>query len=99
MDQTKTAYKTIKPFRTFEIKYLRTTNTKGPRVRIKDLNNNKTKIISYDYEFNNIWEIAIKYLNSKNIKITGRSHNSETDLLFTNDFIIDITNDLIKKVL
>ena len=49
--------------RGFEIICLSPTNIKGTRVKIKDLRFNKTKIISYDYSFNNIKEIALKYLN------------------------------------
>lgn len=80
--------------RTFEVKYLSATNTRGSRVKIIDLQRSEHKevyvVISYDYELNNIWEMAQKYLNEKGIKIVCRCSSNDRDYLLTDNFTTDI---------
>lgn len=45
-----------------KVKFLGATNTKGERVKITSTRHNKSKIISYDYQFNNALQVAMYYL-------------------------------------
>lgn len=47
-----------------KVKFLGATNTKGERVKITSTRHNKSKIISYDYSFNNALEVAKNYLEN-----------------------------------
>ena len=47
-----------------KVKFLGATNTKGERVKITSTRHNKSKIISYDYTFNNALEVAKDYLEN-----------------------------------
>lgn len=97
----KTTYSnTVKRFRCFKVKYLPCTNFKGSRVSISDergikpservngVNKRKTKIISYNHEFNNCTDIALNYLESIGIKISGftSSEIDQCDYLLTTNF-------------
>ena len=57
--------------RAFKVKYLGATNTRGERIKIIDLRHKKTIIISWDYHYDNIRDLVIDYLLSKNIKINS----------------------------
>jgi hypothetical protein len=59
----------MKIYQTLKITLLPTTNNKGTRVKITSLNNGKSKILPYDYKFNNIRGIALKYLWVKDIEV------------------------------
>ena len=76
----------MKTFRSFEIKYVSATDTKGSRISIHDLRNNKRKIISYNYEYNNIYQIAEAYLSSVGISCSGVSETPKGYILFTDNF-------------
>ena len=76
----------MKTYRAFEIKYIPATNIKGSRVSIHDLRNNKRKIIPYDYEFNNIYQIAEKYLSGIGITCCGVSEAPKGYILFSENF-------------
>lgn len=56
---------------TFIATYLPPTNTKGARVKIAS--NNKKEIISYNYNYNNIKDVAINYLKEKGYNVSGYS--------------------------
>ena len=76
----------MKTYRAFDIKYVPATNTKCSRVSIHDLRNNKRKIISYNYEYNNIYQIAEAYLSGIGITCTGVSETPKGYILFTDNF-------------
>ena len=76
----------MKAYRAFEIKYIPITNTKGARVSIKDLRFDKSKRIPYNYEFNNIYQIAESYLSGIGIKCIGVSETPQGYILFTDNF-------------
>ena len=77
----------MKNLRAFKIKALQATNTKNTRVSIKDMRNKTSKIISWDYEFNSMAEIAISYLKSIGIKITCKAECGEVeDVVLTDNF-------------
>jgi len=82
--------KLLKNLRAFKIKYIGATNSRGSRVSIKDLRNNKTLIIAYDYEFNNICDMANKYLNSIGIECLFRCEYENGYILLTNNFDVMI---------
>jgi len=55
----------------FIVTYLPATNTKGSRVKIS--NEQKKNIIPYNYNYNNIKDIAVNYLTQKGYRVTGYS--------------------------
>ena len=71
-------------FKGYEVKL--GTNTKGERVKITESRNGFRKFISYDYEKDNIAEMAIDYLESIGIKTYGFLSTQEGYVIVTNDF-------------
>lgn len=57
--------------RTFKVKYLGPTDTRGSRVKIIDCNFEKTVILSSEAEFYNVAEQAIYYLLEKGFDVQG----------------------------
>ena len=77
--------------RTFSVKYIGATNTRPSRVKITELRSGKKKIISYNHDFNNAWEIAADFLSNRiGIKITHYSNGGpDVDYISTEDFTTD----------
>ena len=84
----KKGFKNFNHFRALNIRFLSPTNYKGSRIKINDLRNKKSKIISWDYSISEIQIIAIEYLQSIGIKINGFFYDSKKQeyILLTNDF-------------
>jgi hypothetical protein len=80
----------LKNIRSFEITYISPTNFKGSRISILDNRFKLRVMINYDHNFNNIYEIALNYLNSIGIKCIYMSEFKKGYLLLTNDFITQI---------
>lgn len=76
----------IQNLRCFEVTYLPPKNHRGGRVKIKDLRHKHTKILSFTYEYDNISEYALRYLNSKNITVLYKVCLKDKDLLITDNF-------------
>jgi hypothetical protein len=75
----------IPNFITLKISILQATNFKGTRVKITDLNLIGLKIIlPYDYFYKNALDMAIDFVNAKNVKIYGLSECIDYYLLFVN---------------
>lgn len=70
-------------YRAFDLKYLGPTNNRGSRVKISDPRFEKSKIIPYNHEFNNIGDMALDYLQRIGFEIVGQIDNT---ILFTSDF-------------
>jgi hypothetical protein len=88
-------YEEIPYLRIFGVKYIGPTNNRGARVKIIDLHrshNEKTisKTISFDYSKNNIWEMALEYLNKIGIKVLYRCGDKDRDYLLTDNFKTDL---------
>lgn len=82
--------------RILEIKYLGPTNTQGSRVKITDTYFNESIIVSWNYELNNMLEVALdSLLNEKglNINVIGVSENYKTK---NNYIIVTFNSDMIK---
>lgn len=73
-------------YRTFEVVFIGATNTKPSRFKIKDLRRNKSKTLSYKYEFNSVSDMAVSYLESIGIKIHALAMRDKDCLLLTEDF-------------
>lgn len=81
----------LKTYRAFTVKYISATNTKPSRVSVLDNRFQTRKIISYNHEYNNIYQIAQAYLESKHIDICGVSELGQGNyILFTDNFNIDL---------
>ena len=78
--------------RGIEIKYLAPTNYKGSRVKIYDTRHEISKIISYDYSYNNARDIGIEYLLKRGIEIDSMTYNEKTHIhtILTKDFATSI---------
>lgn len=48
----------------YKAKYLPATNTKGARIKLTNLNTNKSIVHPYDYRFNNVHEQAINKIEN-----------------------------------
>ena len=81
--------------RGFEIKYISPTDTKGARVSIFDLRHNQRIIIPYDYEENNISEMAFKFLMGLGIKIIYRLETPKGYMLLSDNFNIKIKSEVV----
>ena len=80
--------------RAFKVKYLGATDFKGSRVKIIDLRHLKSTTIPYNYKYDNIRDIAIDYLLSKNIKINSFIWDEINSCYYLNtlDFKTQINN-------
>jgi len=78
----------LEHFKGYEVKYLPATAYKVERVKITDTRFNKSRIISYDYSYNNAWEIAVKFLLENGIEVKGKIWNEKRGIyiLFTDNF-------------
>lgn len=76
----------MKNLKSFEIKFLGATNTQGSRVKIHDILRNESIIIPWDYNFYSSLEIAISYLQKKNINIIGTSELKNSYIILTDNF-------------
>ena len=83
----------MKTYRSFEIKYISATDTRGTRVSIHDLRFDRKKIIPYNYEFDNIHQIAESYLSGIGISCLGVSETPQGYILFTTNFETQIQED------
>lgn len=72
--------------RAFQVVYHGATNTRGSRVKIDDLRFNKSKTISYNYEFNDAGEIASNYLSAIGIDISYCMEAKKGYILATSNF-------------
>ena len=90
MTQTRTTYDVRTRYRAFKVKYLGPTNFRCSRVKITDTRFNKSKTVSYDYQFNGALDIAINYLWSIGIKIEALGLSDNTEILLTEDFTSQI---------
>lgn len=81
----------LKNLRAFQIKFIPVTNSRGARVSIKDLRFNKTKFIPYDYEEENIKEMANNYLKTLGINcLYGAELNESAYIILTDNFELQI---------
>ena len=81
--------------RGIEIKYLAPTYHRGSRVKIYDTRHEVSKIISYDYSYNNARDVGINYLMERGIKIDSMTYNEKTHIhtILTKDFETSIKDD------
>lgn len=70
----------------FEISYLAPTNCKGSRVKIHSLRFNQTIIISYNYNFNSIYDIAENYLKTIGFNCLYLSETKKGYLILSDTF-------------
>lgn len=80
----------MKNLRGFAVTCLQVTNTKGLRVKIKDLRHNKTKIINYSYKFNTARDDAEVYLKSLGIPCLYCCETEKGSLILSDNFDIMI---------
>lgn len=89
---------TLETLRALEITTLKPTETKGLRVKIKDIRFNEAIIIDWNYEYNNIIQVALNHLLNVlglNLNILGTTiDNSKTDM--HTSIIISLESDRIK---
>lgn len=80
----------IKNLRGFEISFISPTDTKGARVKIKDLRHDKTKIISYSYNFISCKDDAEVYLKSLEIPCLYCCETEKGYIILSDNFNIMI---------
>ena len=68
------------------IKYHGATNTRGSRVSITSHRFEEKVFIPYDYQYNNIYNMAYDYLISKNFNIIGLSEVKDGYILLSDTF-------------
>lgn len=67
----------MKNLQIIEVKYISATDTKGSRVKLINDRFNESKLINYDYNFNNILDIALDVITKKDL-IIGYNYNEKT---------------------
>lgn len=72
--------------KSYEIKFLGATNTRGNRVKIIDILRNESKIIEWDYNFNNSLDIASNFFKDKNINIVACTELKNSYIILTDNF-------------
>jgi hypothetical protein len=77
----------------FEVKFIGATNTQGSRIKIIDSLRGKSKVIPYNYSFNNVLDGAINFfIEEKGLKkediSSGELKNSY--IIIVNDFTIEL---------
>ena len=80
----------IQNLRGFAVRMLPATNTRGTRVKIKDLRFHKSKIIPYSYEFNSCKDEAEVYLRDLGINCLYCCEIERGYIILTDDFEIQI---------
>jgi hypothetical protein len=76
----------MKNYHIIEVKYLGATNTKGSRVKLYSARFNQTKIISYNYSLNNIGDMAIEWLKSREYTVIGSGEGKSLTYIITDTF-------------
>ena len=76
----------MKNLHALEIKFYPATNNSGARVGIISKRFKQRIIISFDYSFNSITEIAINYLTKNGFNIVGKSEFGESDIILSDTF-------------
>ena len=69
--------KKMKRVEMYEIKRLGMTNTRGTRVRIKDVYCNKKNIVPYDYEIGDILEQGKRYIMEAGKTVIGYTEGKD----------------------
>lgn len=87
---------TLPRYRAIHVEFFGPTNTKGARVRVKDLRQGKTKFLPYDYAVGDIVEQASDYLTSCGIQTDGLAlHDTQRGYtLLTSNFDKELTHTL-----
>lgn len=70
--------------RAFKIKYIGPTDFRGSRVSITDTRHRERVLIPYNHQYNDCFEVAYWYLQTKGIKCEFQSYDG--DVLLTKDF-------------
>ena len=76
----------MKNLHALEIKFYAPTNNSGARVGIISKRFNQRIIISFDYSFNTITEMAINYLTKNGFNIVAKSEFGESDIILSDTF-------------
>lgn len=76
----------LKNYHAFEVTYLRPTNSRGSRVKIKSLRFDQAVIIPYDYCFSNTFEIAQAWLTSQGFELIGKAEAKNSYLIISITF-------------
>ena len=79
--------KNLENFHLITVSYLCPTNTKGSRVKITSERFKQSKIISYDYRFNNSMDCAQNWLIENNFIIIGQAEGKKHDYIITRTFM------------
>lgn len=80
--------KKVQNLQMIEVRYISATNNKDSRIKLIDLRFNVSIIIPYDYECNDIKDMAIDYLTLNGFNIIAKTFDDKNkrDYLFLSDF-------------
>lgn len=73
-------------YHVLKISYLGATNTKGSRIKILSERFKESKVIAYNYEFNNTCEGAEDYLSKNGFELIGKAEGKDCYYIITNTF-------------
>ena len=81
-------------FKTIRVTLKPATNTNGTRISLYDSRLNQRKTIPYNYKYNSILEMVIKYLldNNHKSKIVGFTSNTNGYNILIDDFNFELKN-------
>lgn len=72
--------------RGFHVEYKGATNTDSSKVIIRDMRFRKSIAILYNYDYDNVAEIAEDYLSKRNIVCVAKCEATRGYILISNDF-------------
>lgn len=78
--------KTIDNMHVLTVKYSGATNTRGSRISIRSDRFKKSKIISYNYDFNNSLDSAIDHLTKQGFNVIGKGEGKGVDYIISDTF-------------
>lgn len=77
-------------YRVFSVSYVPATNTRPSRVKIKDLRQNKSKVVSYDSSDSDLEMTARKYLSFLGIECQALGMCEQDFFLLSEDFSLPL---------
>lgn len=78
--------KNLNNYHVLKVTFLGATDTKGSRIKIQSERFEESKTISYNYEYNNTFEGAQNYLESKGFDLIGKAEGKDCYYIITTTF-------------
>lgn len=78
--------KILKNYHALEVTHVSPTESRGARVKIKSHRFKQSKIISFDYTYNETYEMAQNWLESNGFELIGQSEGNNSFIILSTTF-------------